>query len=321
MDKKLFDYIKELSKRDKKTLSQKALKVSEECGELAKIILPYDNAHGTTHRFIEKERILEESVDVILTAISMAYELGYSHDDIEEMMWEKSKKWQGIQAKEEKVEYPIPYEIHITVDTKHVYEHLAEDYKYFDTKSFKSDCEDIGVKPIVIELEKKSDIIMHDVMTSSCIITDNAGAYSECNRISKELTQRGYKVIRKKIETVPYHPAAPSMLSDKMPKNCYFEAHIGCVISAEEKEQLQMIATCHGAHLSKNFFKKIEGGKFVNMITHRSYSGNYDLFLKELEELKKDLTNHNFQFEKVITEFSIYDTNVSHDFLWLEKNN
>lgn len=75
MQTQLLDYIKKLSLDDKKTLSQKALKVAEESGELAKVVLPFDNAAGTIHRFIEKGKILEESVDVILTAISIAWML------------------------------------------------------------------------------------------------------------------------------------------------------------------------------------------------------------------------------------------------------
>jgi hypothetical protein len=50
MNNELLDYIQNLSLRDFKTLSQKALKVSEECGELAKAVLPYDNAYATRHR-------------------------------------------------------------------------------------------------------------------------------------------------------------------------------------------------------------------------------------------------------------------------------
>ena len=40
------DFIKTLSIKDKKTLSQKGLKLVEEVGELARVILPYDSAHG-----------------------------------------------------------------------------------------------------------------------------------------------------------------------------------------------------------------------------------------------------------------------------------
>ena len=104
-----------------------------------------------------------------------------------------------------------------------------------------------------------------------------------------------------------------------MPEHCYFEAHINCVITEAERDTLRAIAVCHNSHLSKNFFKKLEDGKFVNMITNREYSGTYESFMNNLELLKADLKINNIQFEKVITEFSIYDTKVSHDFKWLNK--
>jgi len=324
MNKELLDYIQKLSKNDKKTLSQKALKVSEECGELAKVILPYDNAAGTTHRFIESEKILEESVDIILTAISMAYELGYSHDEVEEMMWAKAEKWHGIQTKEEKVDYPIPYEIHITIDLTDALNHeyykkhnLGWEHAVID---FKEKCEVANVKPIILDLENDGETVMKDVMTSSKHFGNNTSAYEECNRIAKFFEVRNFKVLRKKIETVPWHPAAPVVKDDKMPKNCYFESHINCVIKEEEKQNLNIIAQLHDAHLSKNFFKKLENGKFVNMITYRKHNGTYNEFLQNIEHLKETLKNKNIHFEKIITEFSIYDTKVSHDFLWLTKN-
>lgn len=309
MNKDLQEYIKALSLKDKKNLSQKLGKVMEESGELARVVLPYDNADGTTHRFVEKEKVLEESVDVILTAISMAYELGFSHDDIEEMMWRKAEKWQGIQAKDAKVDYPIPYEIHLTVNV------------VGDTKisMFKDICSEIGVKPIVLDLENNGKFVMKDAMTSSHIIGDNASSYNECKRISSELEKRGFTVVRKKIETIPWHPAAPSKSGDNMPKHCYFEAHVGCVIFDHEEVKLGRVIDDLDVHLSRNFFKKKDDGRLVKMITMRKYDGIYDDFIIELDRLKSRLSANNIEFEKVITEFSIYDTKVSHDFKWLEK--
>ena len=329
MNKKLQEYIKSLSLKDKKNLSQKLGKVMEESGELAKVVLPYDNADGTTHRFIEKERVLEESVDVILTAISMAYELGFTHDDIEEMMWRKAQKWQGIQAKEEKVDYPIPYEIHITVDLGELVGKLENDPHFWTNPYsnaeeavidfFKRVCKGAGVKPIVLDLESGGEYVMKDVMTSSHIITDNTGAYDECIRICGELEDEGFKVVRKKIEIVPWHPAAPSEVGDKMPEDCYFEAHVGCLIFDHEEAKLDRVIDDLDVHVSRNFFKKKDDGRFVKMITMRKYDGLYDDFIVELEKLKSRLSANNIDFEKVITEFSIYDTKVSHDFKWLEK--
>jgi len=330
MNKKLQEYIKDLSLKDNKNLSQKLGKVMEESGELAKVVLPYDNADGTTHRFIEKEKVLEESVDVILTAVSMAYELGFSHDDIEEMMWRKAQKWQGIQAKEEKVDYPIPYEIHVTVDLNNDFT-INRDSGFFKYSNhnlsddelkieyFKRICENIGVKPIVLDLENNGETVMKDVMTSSHYIGNNTSTFLECNRVSSMLENAGLTVVRRKIETVPWHPAAPAEEGDKMPEDCYFEAHVGCTIFDHEEAKLSRVIKDLDVHVSRNFFKKNEDGRLVKMVTMRKYDGLYDDFTYELERLRGRLSANNIDFEKVITEFSIYDTKVSHDYKWLDK--
>jgi len=112
----LNNYIKSLSIKDKKTLSQKALKTCEEVGELAKAILPFDSAPGTNHRFIDREKILEEIADVYLSTISIAHSLNYTDEEIGDMIQKKAMKWQEIQSKEENASFPLPFEIHITVD-------------------------------------------------------------------------------------------------------------------------------------------------------------------------------------------------------------
>lgn len=313
MDIELFDYIKKLSLRDKKNLIQKTLKISEEQGELAESVLAYENAPGSIHKFIEKERMLDESIDVILTAISIAYSLGYSHDDIEEMMQRKSKKWHGIQMKEEKIEGDIPYEIHVTI------KHPGPDDEMFSPiENFISVCKSLKVKPIVLDLENNGESVMKDVMTSSHHFGDNKSAYQEASHLKMMLEVKGFEVLRVKIETVPWHPAAPATKEDKMPKDCYFEAHVGCVISPEEKLKLSHLAQTFNAHLSKNAFKKIEGGKFVNMVTLRNNNCTYDWFKSEVEDFTKSLKIEGIAFEKVEVEFAVYDTKVSHDYLWLQ---
>ena len=102
------DYIKDLSIKDKKTLSQKALKLVEEIGELARVILPYDSAHGTNHRFTDKDAILEELVDIYLTNISISHSLGFTDEEFNDMLVKKTEKWGSLQAKEEQATFPLP---------------------------------------------------------------------------------------------------------------------------------------------------------------------------------------------------------------------
>lgn len=312
MNKDILKFIQHLSIKDKKSLSQKALKLSEECGELAKVVLPYEGAYATNHRFIDKEAILEEVADVFLTAISIAYSNGHSDEEIEEMIEKKTILWQELQAKEDKVEYPIPYEIHVTIS------------KPESIEKFKNACEEIGVKPIFLDLGANE---IQDVMTSSNHFGDNTSAYNEMKRINHALSMgSGFKVIREKIETIPWHPAAPSKsdINPNMPINCYFESHISVVCHEDGKGEktkglLEGAVKMCNAHLSKNFFKKIGDGKFINMVTLRDYKCTYEEFKEKLEQLKKQLDYFGFEFEKEVVEFSIYDTKVSHDYNWLNK--
>lgn len=349
----LNEYIKSLSINDKKTLSQKALKTCEEVGELAKAVLPFDSAPGTNHRFIDREKILEEIADVYLTNISIAYSLDFTDEEIEDMIQKKAMKWQEIQSKESKSEFPLPFEIHVTIDFDELFnrEWLGKiessgviRYPISDRKKerkewtdkilekFKDTCSKIGVKPIVIDLEINSENIK-DVMTSSKHFGDNRSAYEESERIANYLSKLGYKVIRKKIETVPWHPAAPIISTGKeIPNSCYFESHIGVIIHPSQKNDLidfvestlkngHLIELDGTAKLSQNFFKKSNDDKFINMLTYRNNICGSPKFKLEVEGIKHLLVEEGFEFEKVEVEYAIYDTNVSHDNMWLKENN
>jgi NTP pyrophosphatase (non-canonical NTP hydrolase) len=320
---KINDFIKKLSIKDKKTLSQKTLKLVEEVGELSRIVLPYDSAHGTNHRFTDRESLLEEVVDVYLTNISIAHSLGFTDEEFNDMLVKKSEKWSQLQSAEEKAEFPLPFEIHITIKPDNVYVEFSID-------EFKRDCDLIGVKPIVIDLEINDGSIIKDVMTSSKHFGDNRSAYEESERICSELRSRGYKVLRNKIESVPWHPAAPIISTGKeIPNSCYFESHIGVTIYPGQKGELNdfvkstltdghLIELSGTAKLSQNFFKKSkDGSKFVNMLTYRSNMCGSPKFKLEVDGIKHLLQEEGFEFEKVEVEYAVYDTNVSHDSKWI----
>ena len=319
MNKDLKSRIKELSLKDKKTLSQKALKVGEEFGELARKVLPFDNAPGTTHRFIDKKKILDEVADLYLTSISIAYDLGFTDEEIEDTIEHKTRKWMELQSKESKVDYPIPYETHITVKRPKNINDFIGACDMISKEDMKN-----KIKPIVLDLQNGGGkSVMKDVMTSSKHIGDNNSAYEVAMKLHFHLSSYGFEVLRVKIETVPWHPAAPtrSDIDPQMPKDCYFEAHVGVMMDGtkSQNKKLETALKDHDVHLSKNFFKKNEDGSFTLMITYRSYDSVYEDFMEELENIKSALLKNDFEYEKVITEFSIYDTKISHDFLWLEK--
>lgn len=312
MHKSTLDTVRTLTENDSKTLSQKALKTAEEVGELAKVVLPFEGAFATTHRFVDRRRVLEEVADIILCARSVAYDLKFDDAEIEDMMIHKMRKWAELQAREQKANYPVPYEFHITVRTKEI-------------ERFKGVCAALGVKPIVLDLQnQQGESMMHDVMTSSTFIGDNPGALHEMERIATGLSEADFDVVRKKIETVPWHPAAPDAsevdeADQEMPKDCYFESHFGVVCTDARRNELHGIAKALDAHLSRNIFKKLDGENFKIMLTARSYEGSATAFKKRVESIEATLKEAAFDVDKVIVEFSVYDTRVNHDASWLKR--
>jgi NTP pyrophosphatase (non-canonical NTP hydrolase) len=202
MNKKLMDFIQQLSNKDPKTLMQKTLKTTEECGELAKAVLPFLDSPQTNHKFSDTNKILEESCDVILCALSVAYNLGVSSEQIESMLWKKSEYWASLQDRESSVVFPIPFEIHVTVD------------KNSNIELFNKICVDNGIKPICLELVMSDgSLVVDEIMTSSKFYGTNSEVYSEICKIKNILTENQFSIVREKIETVFWHPSAPSLHS------------------------------------------------------------------------------------------------------------
>jgi NTP pyrophosphatase (non-canonical NTP hydrolase) len=313
MNQHLIDTIRQLSKQDSKTLSQKALKTAEEVGELAKVVLPFDGAFATNHRFVERERILEEAVDTTLCALSVAYSLDFSDEEIEDMIALKAEKWAMLQRKEQDIKYPLPYEIHVTVKAP---PGLQQSW----LTHFREICAELKVKPIVLNLSSGQKLLS-DVMTSSKHFGTNSSAYYAAKHIENGLVTEGFKVERVKIETVPWHPAAP-IADQPMPLNCYFESHIPVELEESKlqllRDWMELTGLQRTLHMSRNAFKRDERGFITQMLTYREYTGSREQFEARLDTIVTILTAR-WDIGKVITEFSVYDTKVSHDSSWLNK--
>lgn len=306
----LLKYIKELSQVDRKNLSQKVLKLMEEAGELAKAALPYDHAFATNHRFVTPEKILEEAVDSILVALSIPYTLGFDDEDIANMMKKKADFWAELQARDARINDKTPYELHVTVE------------EASSLENFRRVCAALEVKPVVLDLHTRDQGIIKDVMTSSVFFGRNAEALTQLEQVSAGLEAAGLKVVRKKIETVPWHPAAPSRMhaNPVMPKDCYFECHfaVKTLDDAPHMAQLAALAKELKCHLSKNVFKRHEEGRVTVMATYRSYDGVYEDVKERVDHIASQLKAEGFGVDKELIEFSLYDTKVHHDAGWLK---
>lgn len=302
----LLDYVKTLSLRDKKNLNEKVLKTTEEVGDLAKKVLPFSGAYGTRHRFTDQLGILEETADVMLCVLSIAYDLGFDDEQIVAMLYKKANKWADVQHKSDQLpdQNKIPFELHLTVSDVD------------DKENFRSVCASAGVKPIFLELETATKEIP-DVMTSSKHIGNNQSVMEEMERIALILKGNDYTITRKKVETVPWHSMAPQASGTTMPKDCYFETHIGLAITHDELGKLRDLTGANGVHLSRNAFKKLDAATHVRMCTLRSYTQNREEFNQQRDLFIDLLKANDFNILDIINEFAIYDTNTRHDSAWL----
>jgi hypothetical protein len=271
--------LKTLSQTDTKTTDQKILKINEELGELSRAQLAKSCASGSIHKFVRTKDVIEEAVDTALAALSVAYDVADGDDEaIENMFIAKLNKWHGIQARESEININnIPFEIHVTVMLP-----PGADAPWISL--FSDVCGEMKVKPILLNL--LTDSTVHkDIMTSSTHFGNNYSAYQAMKSISDTLRGHGYVVLREKIETVPWHPAAPQNDGTQFKPGCYFESHLGIVTTDKTFNKLREIAnSIPNAHLSRNAFKSLDEDSYIMMLTIRRSDCGFATFRNDLDE-------------------------------------
>jgi hypothetical protein len=197
-----------------------------------------------------------------------------------------------------------PFEIHVTVDP------------HSDLEVFKSVSNSLGVKPLEL-INISGRLKMLDLMTSSKMTCDYNQVVARMKEIADTLAAAGLRVVREKIETVPWYESAPSAENGLMMfSGQYFETHINVLADEADFEVIKEIAKRNYAHLSQNLNKQYDNGKFVIMVTQRATTGTYEDFLDECADLIADLGSR-FEVGKPDTEFAVFDSNIAHDGLWL----
>lgn len=92
MNNKILQRVVKLTSLDGKDLTQRALKTSEENGELSEAVLSCTGAAEYKKKTIQD--VLEEACDVATCALSVAVESGFSIEQIEEGMHNSLDKWE-----------------------------------------------------------------------------------------------------------------------------------------------------------------------------------------------------------------------------------
>jgi NTP pyrophosphatase (non-canonical NTP hydrolase) len=317
MNRELLQYVKELSRGDRKSFSQKVIKLFEEGGELAKKALPFDDAHGTRHRFTSKDSILEEVADVILVALSIGYDLGMDDDDLEATLNRKARYWNELQATEAvTAATSFPYEIHITVTSDSNWDYFAHI------------CSDLAweTKPLLLanySIENKT--IENAMMLSHVVKGTPRQANERLSQMVEIFQDAGFNVIRQKIETVPWHPA-----SNRMPINpngvFYLENHMKVRVDKSNFEILNWAINQIRSNwkndtfgLSWNTMKPAVDGVRTYFFTYRSKLVDKESFKRQAAEVADMLrcTPGIIEVTSENLEFSVYDTAESQDDSWM----
>lgn len=196
------------------------------------------------------------------------------------------------------------YEIHLTVKNARL-------------DVFKIACSEIGVKPILLDLyDTQQEFLFSDMMTSSTFKGTDIEIFAHMNDLTKKFSNRGFNVIRKKIETVPWHKNCPSLENDlELLPNQYFESHLGVKYEEQRQDQLKFLCAQRNLHLSRNVMKKDNNP--VIMATSRWHFGKIEDFRDSLKSDKEFLELFNFEIEKEIIEFAMYDSKIEHDQKWI----
>ncbi|KHF38556.1 MazG-like family protein [Halalkalibacter okhensis] len=90
--------IKYLSSKEKKTLEQMVLKLTEEIGETSQAMLSYKQASGSEYKHLDIADVKEECADVILVALSLFYKLCENEAELEEYLEKKVAKWKSVMS-------------------------------------------------------------------------------------------------------------------------------------------------------------------------------------------------------------------------------
>lgn len=190
---------------------------------------------------------------------------------------------------------PNLHEIHVTIEPPN------------DVERFKTDCESLEMKAVMLDL----DGTMLDVMTTWATRGDKVKVLNQAVLSAMSLIKLGYAVKRIKIETTLTNPIANKCAPDN-----YYETHFAIRFGSQsEHSQLRSVVDrmSHKWHMSNSLFKPD-----VQMLTMRSYNGIVREHILKVMVSQEELSEQGFIPIKIINEYCWYDSNVNHDKVWLD---
>jgi hypothetical protein len=132
----------------------------------------------------------------------------------------------------------------------------------------------------------------------------------------------GFDVVRVKIEAAPWNEDVPRTAgeAESLPEDCYFEHHVKLVLAGEhETAAVRELSERHGAHVSRNARRVLNGGSHERFVTQRCRRVGRQSARDRLEALLKALADGGFSPVEVEEEFVVHDDNPSVDVGWIEE--
>ena len=197
---------------------------------------------------------------------------------------------------------PFPFEVHLTLSS------------ITPTQEFLEVCKELECKPIILDLDGEQQVTTSSVY--KCDLQDIGG---HADALANSFKRKGYEVIRKKIETVPWHPIARCYVPKNKVDDCYFESHLTYELrSYAELDDLRKYAALYHMHISRNALKPMRNTIKI-MGTIRTY-GSCASHNDRVAVTSAYITNSTkLKPIKSVTEFAIMDTNTALDNNWMKK--
>lgn len=184
---------------------------------------------------------------------------------------------------------------------------------------FRSLCDGLGVKPVLIELPAGKT--PNQPMTGSYHRGTVQHAAEEVAATTRRLRSAGFPITRVKLEAVATNDGVPDTDSEAaaFPPGCYFEFHVKLGLDADaDLDLLRSVCERFRAKLSRNAFKQSADGRSERFVTLRLYQVGRQTAFARLAELEAALTDAGFAVVNRQREYSLFDSHVGLDAGWLD---
>lgn len=131
----------------------------------------------------------------------------------------------------------------------------------------------------------------------------------------------GFEVTRLKVEAAPWNDGVPQTDDEAAaePPDRYWEHHVKVILpTTDDLVALRNLATPHGAHVSRNARRQVDGGRQERFVTQRCYRVGRPTAKAALDALLAALAAADVEVIEVEEEYVAWDDNLALDAGWLD---